>query len=258
MAVSLAFVPTPAASVQAPTNLHADHAFSLGRLLGLTPEGSALWARHLLQAGDWQYSRELTQLELEIGRQLASERSDWRLLERLANDFGAKSGRAARVRRHSSVNTALQLTGRDRKAIGAFLQQQAHRQKTPTPLSPALEQNVATGAVGLHRSMGLSAAGTELLIQGSRASSAKRSAGSEAEEAIGRQLSRQEPDRIVLNGLVAKWAADQARLARLQQLNLIEVAKRLSPSDRQLLGRVLGNSVSQELAGSKPVLEIVP
>ena len=258
LAVLLALGPTPALSVQEPANLHASHALSFGRLLGLTPEGSSLWARHLLRTGDWQDWKRLTQVEAEIGRQLASEQSDWRLLERLADDYGAESGRAARVRRQSSVDTALQLTGRDRKAIGAFLEQQAQQGKTPTPLSPALAQNVGAAAAGLYRSMGFSAAGTDMLIQSSRASSARRSGRSEAEQAIGRQLSRQEPDRTVLNSLVAKWAEDQARLARLDQTDLIAVARRLTSSDRQRLGRVLRDGASQDLAGSKPMLELVP
>jgi hypothetical protein len=254
----LALMSAPALAADTPADRYARYALNNARLLGLTPEGTALWAEHIQRTGDWLEWRRVTEIEAEIGRQLARVEVDWRLLDQLASDYASESARAVRVRKQRTVDTALQLTAKDRKAIGAFLEQTSRRRTGSSTLPPNLPQAASDAATGFFRSFGLSAEGTELLIQAARQQEASTSTRIILEGVVGEQLSRDQPDSRILDNVVAKFAAEEGRLARSEKKRLIQVAKQLRPADRQRFGRVLRDAAAEGLNDMKPVLEIVP
>lgn len=255
--VSLALTSNPALAVQTPSDPYAGFALNNARLLGLSAEGTALWAKHIQQAGNGREWDRLGRLEAEFGVQLAKETVDWRLIERLASDFSIESGRAARLRRQGTVDTALKLTGKDRRAIGAFLEGQSQRDLKPASLSPSLLQTLTEAAAGWYQSLGISAEGTEMLIESSRKHSAAKSARFKLDGAIGEHLAREQADPNTLNDLVAQLAAEEAKLVLSDKRELIRVAGQLTPTDRQRLGIFMG-AAATESANGKPVLVIVP
>jgi hypothetical protein len=223
----------------------------------LTPGGAALWAKHIQRVGNWREWQKVTEIEVELARELAQEEVNWGLLERLTSDYAAESGRLARLRRQGTVDTALRLSGDDRKAIGAFLKRRSQRQ-AEAAVPPNVLSAASEFASGFYRSFGLSAEGAEMLIEAAREEQASDPARLDFDRAIGEHLSRDEPDPRKLNDLVDRLTADETRLARSEKSQLIRVAGRLTLSDRQRFGRAMADAATESLNSAKPVLEIVP
>jgi hypothetical protein len=257
LVVSLALTSKPALAVQTPSDPYAVVALNEARLLGLSAEGTALWAKHIQQADNGRQWQKLDRIQVEFGVQLAKEKVDWPLLERLARDYSLESGRLARVRTQGTVDTALKLTGKDMRAIGAFLKAQSQRDLEPAPLSPDLLQTLTEAASAWYRSLGFSAEGAEMLIESSRKQSAGSSVRFKLQGAIGEHLAREQVDPTILNDLVAQSAVEEEKLALSEKRELIRVAGRLTPSDRQRFGQALVDASTGSING-KPVLDIVP
>jgi hypothetical protein len=258
LAMLLALLPAAARSMDPSPDRFAGYAVNNARLLGLTPEGTALWAKHIHHVGQWREWQRVTEIEAEIGRELTFKDVDWRLLERLASEYGTELGKAAGARRQRTVDTALQLTRKDRRAIGAFLKRKSQRRSEAPILLPSPPHAVSDIAFNFYRPFGLSAEGFELLIETAREERASDLGRFELSTEIGEQLSRDEPDPRQLNDLVARFAAEETRLATIEKRRLIRVAGRLTVDDRQRFGRSLAGTATGSLNDGKPVLEIVP
>lgn len=255
---SLSLMPAVAAAEEAPFQRYARYALNNARLLGLTPQGTTLWAQHLMSTGDWRKWRRATEIETLIGQQLALDEPDRRMLQQLAKDFATESARAAQVRKQRTISTAMQLSARDRKAIGAYLEERSRRELRPAIHRADLAPAVAAAVSGFYSSFGVSPQGTKMLVEAAAKAVEAPRTREKIELAIGEQLRRDRPDRQTLNDLVKKYAAEEARLERLDKEGLIENGFMLAPADRKRFAAFLARSAAESLTNAKPVLEIVP
>ena len=251
----LALLSAPTLAADTPADLYSGYALNNARLIGLSPAGAKLWAEHILQAGDWQKWRGQAEAHARFTRQLALEQVDWALLEQLAGESSSEEARAFRVRRQGSVDKALQLTAGDRKAIGAFLLSGSQRRSEAIAPTPELTRAALGSVLG---STGLSGQGMDALVEASREGATDARAETDFEKEIGEQLSKERPDPRILKELVTRFAAAEGERALASQKRLIRVARRLTPDDRQRLGRALADIATEELDSTKPVLDFVP
>ncbi|HZG09430.1 MAG TPA: hypothetical protein VEZ70_10675 [Allosphingosinicella sp.] len=245
------------ASAPTPPERYAAHARADAALLRLSPEGTALWAQHILRAGDWREWRRLSEIEMLIGRQLALETPDRGVLDHLVEAYALESARTAQLRKRQTVSTALQLSAADRKAVGTFLKIRTERHLRPVePDQIALPKSAAASiAANLYD---LSPAGTRILAEAAHKAGEPARSRERIELAIGEELARDRADLATLDGLVRRYAAEEARFEQRAKTRLLETAFLLEPADRKRLAAFMTRSAAEALAGEKPVLEIVP
>jgi len=115
---------TATGAVSAPRNspdLRAEFAISVGKLIGLSPEGVRLWASHAVATdnrGDFKHS---SQLHAAMGQELARDRPSRAVLTRLSGEIAAEQARLATLDQERLLTIAFRLSDGDRKALGLFM-----------------------------------------------------------------------------------------------------------------------------------------
>jgi hypothetical protein len=84
------------AAAQSPLDRSA-LATTIGNMMGLSPEGSKLWAVHAVSGSDHTRYNRSTELHRAMGEQLALDRPNHALLTRLSSEIVAEGARLERI-----------------------------------------------------------------------------------------------------------------------------------------------------------------
>jgi hypothetical protein len=104
-----------------------DAAKSIAKIMGLSPEGTELWAQQSVERANYDAYSRVTQVEVQIGRELARSSPDRLRLNMLVNQYAARSAALDRQRKRDEINGALRLPVPDRQKVGLFIVQSARQ-----------------------------------------------------------------------------------------------------------------------------------
>ncbi|PSJ40664.1 hypothetical protein C7I55_10130 [Sphingomonas deserti] len=254
-ALVLALVANPALAAS-PSPEDLERVQSTSQLIGLSPDGTRIWAEHALASSDFRDWQKLYRIEQAFGEQIALAEPDPRSLVRLTAELAAEHGQRARAKKDGLIAAAFRLSPQDRRTLGAFIVSGADEALKPSrPFAGATEL-----ASAWMRMIGVSEEGIKRLVERENrdARPDDRHPRAKIERAIGEQLASPNPSRANLDELVAAYAAEESRLARREKENLTSVALTLSAADRRVIGSFLAEQAAKELAEAKPVLEVLP
>ena len=126
-------------SAQSKPDFYEQAAMNIARLIGMSPEGTKLWAAERVAASDPATFKRSTELHKALGEQLALDRPNRALLKRLSADIVAEEARQQRLENEQLLRAAFLLSDADRKALGRFMVRSASDElREPKPVMQAL------------------------------------------------------------------------------------------------------------------------
>jgi hypothetical protein len=126
-------------SAQSRPGFYDEAAVNIARLIGMSPEGTKLWASERMAASDPATFKRSTELHKALGEQLALDRPDRALLKRLSAAIVAEEARQQRLENDQLLRAAFLLSDADRKALGRFMVRSASDElREPKPVLQAL------------------------------------------------------------------------------------------------------------------------
>lgn len=102
-------------------------------LIGLSPEGTELWARKSVEWARTDDFRRLNAVERAIGEELARPSPDRARLMALTNDYVAERSVLARREKQQLIDAAFDLSPADRARLGRFIERASADDDKPVP-----------------------------------------------------------------------------------------------------------------------------
>lgn len=121
MVLAVGLTAATALSAQLSPDFYEQASIQVAKLIGMSPEGTKLWASERVAAGDPAAFKRSAELHEALGEQLALDRPDRSLLRRLSNEIVAEEARRQRLENEQLLRLAFRLSDADRKALGRWM-----------------------------------------------------------------------------------------------------------------------------------------
>ena len=100
-----------------------DYARGIAKMVGMSPEGTELYARRSLEMSSADQYDRVSAVEIAIGQELARPTTTRDRLAALVEQYAVESAAVARRRKSREMELALELSQADRQTLGRFLEQ---------------------------------------------------------------------------------------------------------------------------------------